>query len=360
MPVTENYDQALQAEEQAYRQRRHKDQSRRWGSILLLIGIVWLVFALTQQVFLGANSFGAVEQTQPIEATFTATGLVVDLVGGDVRLVRGAGPAIQIEATKHAFGWNTAAAEQALQDLDLTIDQRGDTVHVTGPRATGLGMGRTPYVSLRISLPSNTRFDVENIDGDLVVEAVIGDGEVVTTNGDISIENTQGSLTLKTTNGTIELDQHRGALVIETINGDITIEDSDLRQLQVNSVDGDISLEGVTGLLNVLTVAGDIEVKAARAARLDLESTSGDVEFAGSLAPEGPQRVMSIAGDVNLRLPAASNLQLVASTLSGDLEADVTLHEAERERRQVRGVLGAGGPLLQVTSTSGDVAIEID
>jgi hypothetical protein len=360
MPGTDIYEQPVQADEQTYRRRYRQDQARRWGSVLLLVGIIWLVFELVSRTFFLGSVFGFVERTQRLEETVTGEALVVDVVGDDVSLMRGSGPEIQIEVVKHAFGWNGAAAERALADLDLTIDERGNRVHITGPRPTGLFIGRRPYVALNIALPADMPFTINTSNGDLLLTDVTGDGTLETTNGTISGADTRGDLTLKTTNGDIELENHHGALVIETINGDVTAEDGRISRVAADSVNGDITFVGVTGLLDVTTVAGDIAIEEAQAVQLDLESTSGDLAFAGNLAAASPQRVTSIAGDVTLRLPASGNLQLNAGTLSGEIETDLELHQATYERRQVRGRLGTGDTLLRVNTTSGDIDIAAD
>ncbi len=360
MPGTDIYEQPVQPDEQAYRRHYRQDQARRWGSVLLLVGIVWLVFELVSHTFFLGSGFGFVERTQRLEETVTGEALVVDVIGDDVSLVRGSGPEIQIEVVKHAFGWNGAAAERALADLDLTIDERGNSVHITGPRTTGFFIGRRPYVSLNIALPVDTQVTINATNGDLLLANVVGDGTLETINGTISGADTQGSLTLKTTNGDIALENHNGSLVIETINGDVTAEDGRITRVQAGSVNGDFTFVGVTGMLDVTTVSGDIVVEDAQAVQLGLESTSGNLEFAGSLAATGPQRITSIAGDVALRLPATGNLRLDVTTLSGDIETDIELQQATYERRQVRGRLGAGDTLLRVTTTSGDITIVAD
>ncbi len=360
MPGTDIYEQPVQPDEQAYRRNYRQDQARRWGSVLLLVGIIWLVFELVSHTLFLGSGFGFVERTQRLEETVTGEALVVDVVGDDVSLVRGNGPEMQIEVVKHAFGWNGAAAERALADLDLTIDEHGNSVHITGPRTTGFFIGRRPYVSLNIALPTDTQFTITTTNGDLLLADVTGDGTLETTNGTISGEDTRGTLTLKTTNGDIELERHHGSLVIETINGDVTAEEGRITRVVADSVNGDFTFVGITGLLDVTTVAGDIDIEDARAIQLDLESTSGDLEFAGSLAATGPQRVTSIAGDITLRLPASVSLQLDVGTLSGEIETDLELQQATYERRQVRGRLGTGDTLLHVNTTSGDIDIAAD
>jgi hypothetical protein len=360
MPGTEVYDQPVQTNEQEYRRHYRQDQARRWGSVLLLVGLIWLVFELVSRTPLLGSGFGFVEHTQRLEQTVTGEAVVVDVIGDDVSLVQGSGSEMQIEVVKHAFGWSGAAAERAVADLDLTIDERGNTVHITGPRTTGFFIGRQPYVSLNIAVPADTQFTINSTNGDLTLVDVAGDGMLETVNGSISGEDTQGSLTLNTTNGNINLERHNGSLLIETINGDVTAEDGRISQIQASSVNGDFEFVGITGRLDVTTVSGDIEVEDARAVQLDLESTSGNLEFAGSLDTASPQRITNIAGDVTLRLPATVNLQLDASTLSGEIETDIELHQAIYERRQVRGQFGAGDTLLRITTTSGDIAIEAD
>src|SRR5690606_15036295 len=109
--------------------------------------------------------------------------------------------------------------------------------------------------------------------------------------------------------------------------------------------------------LTIETISGEVAVSDARDVLLTVSKTSGDLNFTGSLAPGGANRVTSISGDGTLRLPKDSAFRLDMSTISGELESEFELREAERDRRSLRGERGDGNTTLTVETTSGDVRI---
>lgn len=360
MKQVKQYEQPELPDESYYRNRARQDQARRWGRVLLVIGIIWLVFELTGRGAFFRAGLGFVEQTQRVEQTLAGHTLKVDVGSDDVELVHSDGADIRIEATKHAFGWNSAAVERELQDIALQIQHNDGIVQVGTQRQPGWWFGRAPYTRLRIAVPDTTRLDIQSISGDLHIRNVTGDGSLTTTSGDIRAENTQGHLAVKTTNGDIRLDQHQGALAIETVNGDVELKGGQARDVTASSINGDLTLEGVSGKLMVNTISGEVRVDDAQEVQLNVESTNGDLDFRGSLASNGPQRITNISGDVRLRLPSTSNVRLDVNTLSGDLETNLALRNLVQTRRELRGVLGAGAATLEVNTTSGDVHIQAD
>ncbi len=123
---------------------------------------------------------------------------------------------------------------------------------------------------------------------------------------------------------------------------------------RVETVSGDIRLEGASGPLYAHTISGDVQLHGLRDAQLDLETTSGDVEASGALAGT----ISTISGDVQLRLPVASDLALDVSTVSGDLSSDLELRDAQRDRRRLSGLVGGGEAPLTISTTSGDVDVD--
>lgn len=361
MPETETREPANMPDETYYRQADRSIAARRWGGILLLIGIVWMVFLLTSQSRLVAGGFGA-GQTEPLPAqTFEGQNLVVIGVNDPIDLTRAAGSGITVEATRHGFGWNADAAREAARSLDLQITRQGDTVRVEVRRPSARWtMGRAPYIHLRIAVPAGVRLDIQTTNGDLTARGIDGAGVLQTVNGDIDARDTRGDLTFRTTNGDINVTGHSGPASFATTNGDIELRNGSAGPLSAQSVNGDMKLSGVTGRIELRTISGDIAIREARAVSLNLETTNGDIDVRGDLAAGAEQRLNSVNGDITLRLPADSNLRLEADTLSGDLKTTFTLRNAVRERRTLSGDIGAGGATLNITTVSGDVRVAAD
>jgi hypothetical protein len=336
---------------------RRGEQARRWGALLLIVGVVWLVFALAARgEILG---LGFAERTQMLPAqSFAAERVVIAGVSDNVEFVAAPGDEVVLTGVKYGFGWNGAAAEDALADLQLSVREEGDTlqIEVTRPPRLGAILGRAPYVDLVVALPVGVGGEARVMSGDIALEDVRGDLLLETVSGSVEGDATAGALMVRTTSGDVRLSDHRGPLDVETTSGDVRASGA-LAGPRVETVSGDVRLEGASGTVAAQSISGDVAIGDAAGASLQIESTSGDVVFSGALLAGSTSQITNISGDVRVRLADVEDLRVELSTLSGDLEADLPLRGAEREQRSLRGSVGAGTTSLLVSTTSGDVAV---
>lgn len=335
---------------------RRGEQARRWGGILILIGLVWLVFAIGSRAPLFAVGF--VERTVPIRAdAFTAERVVVTGVGDNVELVGWNGEGVRVEGVKHGFGWNAGAATDALNSLEVELTPSGDTLLIEVRRPIGAIVGRAPYADLRISLPTDGSAEVRVVSGAIEVAEVRGDLTLGTVSGDIDSAETSGSLAISTTSGDVEVDDHSGPITAESVSGDLQLAGR-LENPTVQTVSGDASLEGAAGTVKLNSISGDLRLNGATLEGLTIESTSGDIEAALDLAEDSSSRISNISGDVQVTLGRADDLGLEVTTTSGELSTD--LSGFTEERRSLKGALGDGSAALTISTTSGDVEVSGD
>jgi DUF4097 and DUF4098 domain-containing protein YvlB len=76
-------------------------------------------------------------------------------------------------------------------------------------------------------------------------------------------------------------------------------------------------------------------------------------------APVSDVRLTSVSGDVTIRLPQASDLQVQLQSTSGQVASafDELHREGRPALRTVRGRLGTGSGRLRASTTSGHVAL---
>ncbi len=130
-----------------------------------------------------------------------------------------------------------------------------------------------------------------------------------------------------------------GVTVIgRTVNGEV--EATGLRSdVYAESVNGDIEIS-TTGFAQAETVNGSIEASMGSA---DFQSS---VEFS------------TVNGSIDLDLPDDINADLDASWLNGSFESDIPfLLEGSMSKRSARGVLGNGGPELELQTVNGSIRI---
>ncbi|GAB4432496.1 MAG: DUF4097 family beta strand repeat-containing protein [Chloroflexi bacterium OHK40] len=341
---------------------RRGEQLRRWGALLLLVGVVWLVFELTARgpVFGGIGGF--VEQREPIPAqSFNVRRVVVSGVGDEIELVAARDAQVTLSGVERGFGWNGDGAAAALERLHVVAEERGDTLVIEVRRPTGLGgiIGRAPFAELRVALPEGVAAEASVVSGSIDATGIRGDLRLSSVSGAIEAERTAGSLAVNTTSGDVELRDHTGPLVVESVSGDVRASGA-LERPRVETVSGDVELSGVRGATELHSISGDLGVREAADASLTAESTSGAISFEGWLASGASNHINNISGDVDVRLERPADLRLEASTISGDLQSNLPLNAAERERRRLSGTLGVGDTSLTISTTSGDIEVDND
>ncbi len=339
------------------RRRSGSDQMRHWGILLLLIGSVWLVFEATGRGAFLWNNLGFVEQTHQVVEVWPGQNLDIDVVGDHVTLETWDQPQIRIEATRHAFGWSSADAEHALEDMAMQIRQAEGTIYVDTTEHAWFRFRRAPYIRFRIALPEQADFTVHSINGDIQVSDVRGDGMLETVNGNITLEDTHGSLIIQTTNGQLVIDDHQGRLDLTTTNGDVQISGSQNETITARSMNADMLFDGSTGVLKASTVSGDVTIVNAHDTQLDIESVRGNLDISASLAPTVSQRLRSRSGDIALQISHPGDFQLSANTLSGTLENTLDLDQIEQTARSLSGILGEGNTSLSIMTDSGDIRL---
>jgi hypothetical protein len=171
----------------------------------------------------------------------------LDNVNGSIRIEGGDGNEVLIVASKRADN------QEALDDIEITIDARSDEIRVETrlPESRGWwggGGNNGARVSYKLSVPADA-----HLDG---IESV---------NGDIHIRGVYGPVSAETVNGGIEVDGLSADTELETVNGSITGRFASLtgeQKVDCESVNGRIALElpaKVDARFNAETVNGGID-----------------------------------------------------------------------------------------------------
>ncbi len=123
-----------------------------------------------------------------------------------------------------------------------------------------------------------------------------------------------------------------------TVNGEV--EGRDLASdVTLRTVNGDVGVS-TTGYAEARTVNGSID---ARMGRMD---------------DEGGLRFATVNGSIDLDLPDDADADLDASWVNGGLETDLPFQVRGRiGRRSARGVLGEGGPRLELSTVNGTIRL---
>jgi hypothetical protein len=315
------------------------------GIALVVVGLMLLAF----QLLGGGLAIGSSSSITLVDQEYQGSRIELSAAASDVEIRPGDGSGIHVQAIQRGGSRG---------DYQVDVAQSGDTVRVTETSGNFFCFFCSRSVSYRISVPSGAQADIHTASGEIDVEGLSGAVSLATVSGDVRATELTGGLKVSTTSGEVELSDIAGKLDVESISGDVKLEDGNVDGAIVSTTSGEIALDGVSGALKLVSVSGDVQVGDARDGQLEFSTTSGGIEYEGSLAPRSANKVDSISGDVQLRLPESSGFRLDASTVSGDLSSEFELRDGGPSLRSLSGVAGDGSATLTIGTTSGDISVE--
>ncbi len=191
---------------------------------------------------------------------------------------------------------------------------------------------------------------------------VSGDASAESDYGNIDWESgSANNLTTDASSGDITL---KDITVEQGVKAHSSYGDLDLIRVRAGSYDldtqsGSVSVDGASGILKAHSGYGSIKVTNSEDITIDLSTSSGSVSFSGSLG-DGPHKLDSDYGNIQLSLPADAVLSIDLETDYGKVRSDlpVTLSGDMDEDHWV-GTINGGGASLVATTNSGEIRIEI-
>jgi len=260
------------------------------------------------------------------EMRFTVTGLPdlrLTTFDGSIEIRSGEANTILVEIEKRG------PTKEALDDLKVETKQDGNRIEIEVKKPVHevgfFGVGRmSPTAKLIVTMPR---------DGNVTARS--GDGS-------IRIEHVHGRLELRTGDGSIRAVDIAGQLTLATGDGSVTLEDV-AGDLDVDTGDGSVSVAGKPSAMKLHTGDGSITVRALTGTTMrdDWSMTTGD-------------------GGVAVYLPSDFGAELDAHTGDGSIRNELQLSndDTDKERRTLRGKLGAGGKLLRIRTGDGSIRLK--
>lgn len=225
---------------------------------------------------------------------------------------------------------------------------------------TGLGLSRgiEAYADLTIRVPAGQRLavylavgrvDVENVEGELVVD--VGSAPITT-------RGTRGSLRLDTGSGRIDVSDAEGAVELDTGSGRVEVQRVRGPRLLVDTGSGTVTgAEIDVEQLDVDTGSGRVQLVDARATDVRIDTGSGGVDLDLRSAAVRRLIIDTGSGGVRLALPTTVNARLEIDTGSGGITVDMPIRIVKKERSRLEGELGDGSGLIRIDTGSGGVRI---
>ena len=301
------------------------------------------------RVYIDREQDGREEQRETFSKTVRIgrTGILdVQNLSGNIEIVRGGGDDATIEVTKIARARTQEEARALLPLVTVEINNRADRADIRTLYTQDEGHRRRNFsvsVNYMIRAPQGTRITARSLSGNLKATDIRGELALETASGNVQIVNAARVTKAKTLSGNVELTNidSDAALDAGTMSGNVIVRQAKARRMELGTVSGSVIVQ-------------DVETE-----RLNATSLSGNVEFSGKLAKGGRYELKSNSGNVKVTVAGDSGFEVDASSWSGAVHSDFNVggsEEPTRGRRKViRGVVGDGSAVVNITTFSGNV-----
>ena len=251
----------------------------------------------------------------------------VDLSGWDQEMV-------DISGTKYG------PSPDAADSLKIEIDNSPDSVSVRAVRPSELRGGWGARFTVK--MPRRAVLDlIKTSNGQIRVMDGSGPARLRTSNGTIHVQAFQGSLDAQTSNGAVELTDVTGEAMIRTSNGHVHA-DNLKGPLQASTSNGTITA--------TLAATGDRPLR--------LETSNGSVDLTLPPKFDTDVRVSSSNGHITLHLPSEVNARVQARTNNASVTSDFEVRaQGEFHKNRLDGVIGNGGPLLDLSTSNAGIRL---
>ena len=304
-------------------------------SSIAMFVIALVVLFTTTAVFASSTPQGTFEKTLSVSGPVD---LEVLTRSGDVTVRAGSSGSVVIRGKIYVGDhWLMGGREADVHQIEQNppIRQDGNNIHIEYVEMKNIS------VNYEITVPADTTIRSHTGSGDELIEGTHGNLDVQTGSGDVKLDNLTGELRLQTGSGNIRARQVAGAVKGGTGSGDVEIEETGAGDIDLHTGSGNITARGVQGGFHGETGSGDITAEGTQSGSWEIHTGSGNV---------------------HVRPPANAAFDADISTSSGtvDVGAPVEMTVQGRlgeSRKQIRGKVRGGGPLLRVRTGSGDISI---
>ncbi|NWG13315.1 MAG: DUF4097 family beta strand repeat protein [Acidobacteria bacterium] len=282
--------------------------------------------------------------------------LEVDTGSGSITIRPGGTSTVRVIGEIRVRDVSRQQAEEKVRHIAANppIEQTGNRIRIG--QISREEYRRNVSISYTIETPPETRVRADTGSGNQEIEGVRGPVEADSGSGNIRVVETGEEVNADTGSGNIEVISAGRGLKAGTGSGNIRATRVS-GSVKVGAGSGNIFVEQVgEGDAALETGSGSIEANGVRGA-LSAETGSGNINVSGT-----PLREWSVetgSGRVILRLQSDAGCALDLKANSGSVSIRPSLTETEIvSRKEVRGKIRGGGPLVRVRSGSGNITID--
>ena len=201
--------------------------------------------------------------------------------------------------------------------------------------------------NISIRVPKNLEAEIRNSSGNISIKSFSSDKTLVVraSSGDINIDHVNADVELVASSGDVQIDQHKGDLELKTSSGNQEITDLS-GNIKIVASSGDVEISDIMGDMNLLTSSGNISIEHAKG-KCKLKSSSGDIK-AQRLTLTANSNFITTSGYIRIDFENALH------DLSFDLNSSSGTLRVGSEKSEKRLLLKEGKILVEGVSTSGD------
>ena len=221
----------------------------------------------------------------------------------------------------------------------------------------GSGDGLEAYADLTVRVPRGQkielylavgRVEVQNVEGDLLVDVGAAEVDVSGTKGSLTLDTGSGRVAVRDVTGDVELDSGSGGLSVDRVKGGILRIDSGSGGVEGNDIEvGELSAEVGSGGLRLYRV---------KAPAVTAETGSGGITLE-LLSDIQRLNVETGSGGATIRVPATLSAEIDAETGSGGFSTDFAVTTRRVGRNHISGRIGDGKGRISIEAGSGSVRL---
>lgn len=183
---------------------------------------------------------------------------------------------------------------------------------------------------------------------------------IVTSNGSMKVNDIEGAMRLRTSNGSVRTARVRGNLDVTTSNAAVDVQDLD-GPATIHTSNGRVTAEGIRGALQASTSNGAIHatlVQPEPHKPVKLQTSNGGIDLAMESFADNEVRASTNNAGITVKLPPTASARVHAHTSNSSVQTNFDVkREDGGKRNNLDGVIGSGGPTIELTSSNGSIRV---
>ncbi|MEP6765020.1 MAG: DUF4097 family beta strand repeat-containing protein [Gemmatimonadaceae bacterium] len=234
----------------------------------------------------------------------------------------------------------------------LGSDRSGHNIRVSDDRG-----GLEASADIEVQVPNGVSVRVNLGAGEIVVNNVNGDLAVDAQSANLSVSDVKGVVDLEVGSGHSDIVNITGSIMLDAGSGNVVARNLNGPAISLETGSGTVTVDGCSGeKMTFDTGSGGLRLTAVRGRTISLDTGSGSVSLALLSTPD-LITVDSGSGNVTLTLPSNYAASLHVETGSGRVQSDFPVQLTSKSRDQMIGRIGTGGGRLTIDTGSGSVRL---